>query len=227
MVEALVTSFNIKGLQRPCPVSKVDTVVGRDWLNSWKRSSVGAFQRWADDVGDPSYTFDNLLPFFKRSVSFHPPDASKTPQNVSLPFDPNYFSSTGGPLQVSFPCYFNALSSWLGNAFRELGFARLPGFSDGRLFGWSYFTYTVDPASQTRSSSETSFLRQALRVTNLSFYKSSQVKKIILDDCKTAIGVSVNTAGTEYDISANKEVILSAGAVSLTRPDICSLSSVY
>lgn len=115
---------------------------------------------------------------------------------------------------MSFPRYVNAITSWLGEAFSELGFRRLPGFSDGRLFGWSYFTYSVDPTSQTRSSSETSFLREALRqTTNLNFYKTSLVKKVLLQDCKTATGVVVNTAGVEYTISARKEVILSAGAV--------------
>jgi choline dehydrogenase len=156
-----------------------------------------------------------LLPFFKRSVHFNPPDASAIPSNVSLPYNASDFVHTGGPLQVSFPGYFNAISSWLGNAFTELGFARLPGFSDGRLFGWSYFTYSIDPTRQTRSSSETSFLREALRqTTNVKFYKSTQVKKILFNNCKSATGVLVNTAGVEYTLSATKEVILSAGSVS-------------
>ena len=182
-----------------------------------ERSSVGAFQRWADDVGDQSYTFSNLLPFFKKSVHFSIPNATTTPSNVSLPYNASYFSATGGPLQVSFPGYFNAISSWFGYAFSELGFARLPGFSDGRLFGWSYITYTVDPTSHTRSSSETSFLRDALRqTTNLNIYTQTQAKKIILDDCKVATGVLVSTAGVDYTITAAKEVIISAGAVSLS-----------
>lgn len=155
------------------------------------------------------------MPFFKKSVHFNPPTAATTPSDVSLPYDAAYFSETGGPLQVTFPTYINAISSWLGKAFSELGFARIPGFSDGRLFGWSYYTYTVDPSSQTRSSSETSFMREALRhTTNLNFYKQTQVKKILLDRCKTATGVLFNTAGVEYTITAAREVILSAGAVS-------------
>ncbi len=180
-----------------------------------RRSSAGAFQNWADEVGDQSYTFANLLPFFKKSVTFHPPTASAIPSNVSLPSPADNSSSTGGPLQVSYPAYLNAISSWIGRAFEEAGFAKLPGFFDGRLFGWSYFPYTVDPASQTRSSSETSFLREALReTTNLNFYKSTLVKKVLLDNCQTAKGVLVNTAGVEYTVSAAREVILSAGAVS-------------
>lgn len=188
---------------------------------------MGAFQKWADEVGDQSYTFDNLLPFFKRSVHFTPPGNATRPANVTLPYDARYFSPTGGPLQVSFPRYFNAITSWLGDAFSELGFHRLPAFSDGRLFGWSYFTYTVDPASQTRSSSETSFLREALRrTTNLNFYKSSLVKKVLLENCTTATGVVVDTAGVEYTISARKEVILSAGAVGSSDPQTLAATSL-
>lgn len=58
-------------------------------------------------------------------------------------------------------------------------------------------------------------MREALRqTTNLNFYKQTQAKKIILDGCKTATGVLVNTAAVEYTITAAREVILSAGAVS-------------
>lgn len=166
-------------------------------------------------MGDQSYTFDNLLPSFKRSIHFNPRNPSSKPSNVSLPYNASSFSSAGGPLEVAFPSYFNAISSWFGNAFSDLGFRRLPGFFDGRLFGWSYVAYSVDPNSQTRSSSETSFLRESLRqTTNLHFYKSALVEKVLFENCRRATGVLVNTAGTEYTISAKREVILSAGAVS-------------
>lgn len=107
-----------------------------------------------------------------------------------------------------------------------MGFRKLPGFFDGRLFGWSYFAYSLDPTSQTRSSSETSFLRDALsHTTNLNFYKSTLAKKIILENCKVATGVLVNTAGVEYKLYARREVILSAGAVrrSMHLTQACSL----
>ena len=210
-VEVLATSSTTSGNSTPFSPELPKTRA----KFSMCRSSTGAFEKWADEVDDQSYTFDNLLPFFKKSVHFNPPKSLAIPSNVSLPHQIEDFSLTGGPLQVSFARHLNTISSWLGNAFEELGFARLPSFSDGRLFGWSYFTYTVDPASQTRSSSETSFLREALReTTNLNFYKSTLVKKIIFENCQTASGVLVNTAGVEYTIAANREVILSAGAVS-------------
>ena len=137
----------------------------------------------------------------------------------TFPFPTTYLTSY--LLGARYRCPFPGTSmpfrhSWVMR-FMSWDPARLPGFSDSRLFGWSYFTYTVDLTSQTRSSSETSFLRGALRqTTNLNLYKSTQMKKILLDDCKTATGVFVHTAGAKYTISAREEVILSAGSASHT-----------
>lgn len=71
---------------------------------------------------------------------------------------------------------------------------------------------TVDPQSGTRSSSETSFLQQALTNTNLQIYQRTLAKKINIEG-KKATSVTVNTAGKTYFLSAAKEVILSAGTV--------------
>lgn len=125
-------------------------------------------------------------------------------------------------MELSFANHLNPISSWLGNAFSSLGFPRVRGFFDGSIFGWSYYAYTVDPKSQTRSSSETSFMREALRqTTNLYFYKSTEAKRILFKDCRKASGVLVSTAGVETTLLAKKEVILSAGAVGLH----CAFSS--
>ena len=86
----------------------------------------------------------------------------------------------------------------------------------GGLLGYQYTAQSLDRDSQSRSSSETSFLRTALRTTtNLLVYKSTLAKRIIFNPEKRATGVLVNTGGVEYTLSARKEVIVSAGAVSL------------
>ena len=71
---------------------------------------------------------------------------------------------------------------------------------------------TIDPKDQTRSSSQSSFLNQAINSTSIVVYHGTLAKKIIFDGNKAG-GVLVNTSGTEYILHANKEVVLYAGAV--------------
>lgn len=166
--------------------------IARNFLN-YQRRSVGSLQKWADEVGDQSYTWQNMLPYFKKSVTFHAPEPVEL-GNVSFELASEQFNQNhGGPVQVAFPGYINPISTWLGAAFTASVFGRLPAFSNGKLFGWSYFTYTVDFMSQTRSSSETAFLRETLwRSTNVNFYKTTLAKKIEFDGLKA---VSVTSWG--------------------------------
>lgn len=86
--------------------------------------------------------------------------------------------------------------------------------TDGNIFGWSYVAFTQDPQTQTRSSSEASYLREALiETTNLLVYKNTMAKRVLFNDDKQATGVVVNSGGLAYQLNATREVILSAGAV--------------
>ena len=107
----------------------------------------------------------------------------------------------------------------VSHAFESLGFQAIAGLNSGQLIGFAEFAHTLDPYAATRSSSETSFLRQALKETYLQIYQHTLAKRIIFDSDKTATGVLVNTAGVSYTLSARKEVILAAGAV-------CCISSL-
>ena len=147
-------------------------------------------------------------------MQFTPPNTKVRAANATVQFDQAAFSPNGGPLQVSYPNYANAISSWLGGALTELGLKQVNGFANGVLLGWQYVGTTIDPTASTRSSSETSFLRQAIqKTTNLAMYKSTTVKRVLFSGNKTAIGVEVNSGGTNYQIFANNEVIVSAGTV--------------
>lgn len=91
--------------------------------------------------------------------------------------------------------------------------SEIPDFSSGVLNGSQYATYTIDPEDETRSSSETSFLREALEEGGLIVYQSAKAMKVLFDGGKRAWGVNVSTGGMAYVISARREVILSAGVV--------------
>ncbi|KAL8726090.1 MAG: hypothetical protein Q9166_006927 [cf. Caloplaca sp. 2 TL-2023] len=183
----------------------------------YQRGSVGSYQKWADVVGDTTYSFANLLPFFKKSVKFTGPNQRVRAANAIPKFDPDAFSASGGPLQVSYPNYASPAASLLSRGLNAIGLKELPGMSSGDLLGWTWITDTLDPTTQVRSTSESAFLREALQSNNnLVTYRNTLAKKVLFDANKRAIGVTVESAGlgsgsVVYTINATKEVILSAG----------------
>ena len=195
---------------------------------TFSRGTTGSYQLWADRVGDESFEFENLLPFFERSPTFTPPNYSKRGQESEILFDPQAFSPKGGPLEVSYTNFYQQFSPFIKRALTSLGLAEIPGFNSGKLLGFSELTSTIDPHAGTRSSSETSFLQQAIANSNLQVYQRTLVKDIIFDEKNNAVGVNVNTAGKIYSLSAAREVIVAAGAVSVSRLTILGLSlSLY
>jgi hypothetical protein len=84
----------------------------------YQRGTKQSYDQWAKLVEDKSYTFENLLPYFKKSVTFTPPDAAKRFPNATALYDASAFGS-GGPLHVSYPNY---ASPWSRSVFRHLIF---------------------------------------------------------------------------------------------------------
>ena len=195
---------------------------------AYHRGTIGAYDSWAELTGDSSYAWNNILKYFKKSVSFTPPDPAKLGTNEAalIGYDPEAFSSSGGPLKVSYPGYLQPISPFIGKAFERLGLASIPGLNSGRLLGFEGATLTIDPEHGTRSSSHTSFLAEVLnsRRTNLQIYHNTLATRIIFDGNKTATEVSVSTAGVPYILTAHREIILSAGA--FKSPQLLMLSGI-
>ncbi len=101
------------------------------------------------------------------------------------------------------------------NVFQKFGFKLLPGANSGSLLGYAELSFTIDPQAATRSSSEESFLQEAIQTSTLQVYQQTLANKILFDSNKQATGVSVTTAGKDYMLSVRNEIILSAGPVSL------------
>lgn len=180
------------------------------------RGSKGSYKEWADTVDDQSFTFESLLHFFKRSPNFTTPNLSKLPPGDNVSYDASAFSGSDGPLHVSYSNYRQTLATFITTAMGALGVEPIPGLSSGDLIGYAQATLTIDLIDETRSSSETSFLRTAIASSSssLQVYHSTFAKRILFDGNKRATGVMVATAGDSYLLSARKEVIVAAGVVS-------------
>ena len=164
-------------------------------------------------MGDNSYTWDNFLPWLKKSIAFSPPNRAKISTNISIPYDPAAWSSEGGPLHVSYPNYRQPFDPYMENALKTCGLDEIEGLNSGILDGYSAGTYTIDPRAEVRSSSEESFLQDAIDTTPLKVYTNSLVHSVLFNEEKAVTGVLVETDEGLYTLSAKKEVVVSSGVV--------------
>ncbi|KAH8204482.1 hypothetical protein TruAng_001398 [Truncatella angustata] len=202
------------------------TLGGSSALNtmSYLRSTKGAYQRWADEVGDDSYTFEILLPFFKRSVRLAPPNlALRDASNATPEYDLTAYGP-GSPLNISWNNWVDPTLTWLAKSVQSIGLpVNSKGFSSGELDGGAWLPSTIDPAHATRESSQTSFLDHAIANAGIKVYPWTIATKVICDG-KKATGVNVTTNGTQYTLSATKEIIVSAGV--FNSPKLLMLSGI-
>ena len=177
----------------------------------YHHASKDTYARWAEEVGDASYEYNALQPYFARSAHFTPANNVLRASNASYTYEGTAFANRGGPLQVTVPNHANAVASYFLKGLSHVGIPAAADFVSGTLAGATYAMVTLDPKDMTRSSSETSYLRLALAKTVLAVYKDTLAKKILFEGTR-ASGVLVNTAGRAYTLHATKEVIVSAGA---------------
>jgi choline dehydrogenase len=194
----------------------------------YQRGTTQSHKQWADAVDDPSFSFDAFLPYFQKSVNYTVPNTDLRAANASVPQpSPEAYQADGGPLRVTHSNWATPWASWAQKGLREIGIPDVNDFSSGDLLGAQYCPCTIRSEDQTRATSESTFLQSAMgsKCKNLKVFTHSLAKRVLFDGSKTAIGVVVETGGFNYTLSASKEVVLSAGAVSPNSSDRVQLSS--
>lgn len=194
----------------------------------YHRPTEGSLQMWADKVGDASYEFANFLPYFEKSITFTPGSTTLRLANATTTYSTTTLEHGTGPLHLTFANWVYAFPTWAAKALTAtLGIPlRAEGLQDGGLLGHAYTMYTVDPATQLRSSSETAFLRPSLDAGDPDYYvyPLTLARRVLFDDDRRATGVLVQTATANYTLSARKEVVLAAGVIG--SPQLLQVSGV-
>ncbi|KAJ5898499.1 hypothetical protein N7504_008787, partial [Penicillium tannophilum] len=189
----------------------------------YQRPTIESMEQWASVVNDSSYEFDAVLPYYKKSAAFTPPNTNERAKNATAEYSIEGFESSGGPLQVSYANYAQPFSSWMDLGMNAIGINDTQDFNLGSLMGAQYCSSTIDPSTEFRSSSQSSFLAN-ISPSTLTTYTETLAKKIVFDN-KTATGVQVKGAlGNTVTLSAKKEVIVSAGV--FQSPQLLMVSGV-
>ncbi|KAL1855180.1 hypothetical protein Plec18170_004596 [Paecilomyces lecythidis] len=192
--------------------------------NAYHRGTKGSYQMWADEVGDPSYEWDRILPYFEKSISFTPPADTRFP-NATPKYDLGTLGNCTGPVSVTYGAYAWAFGTWAKRALASVGIPEINGLTSGNLLGSSNQLLTIGADTMVRDSSETSFLRKlGLKNPNLIVYPNTLATRVLFDNNKRAVGIEIDFGGRNYILNATAEVILSAGA--FLSPQLLMVSGV-
>ncbi|KXG51938.1 Glucose-methanol-choline oxidoreductase [Penicillium griseofulvum] len=193
----------------------VKTKTPIDWGSAsnfmmYQRPSVQSMAKWAELVNDPSYLYENALPFFKKTVSFSPPIGTRFANATPL-FNSTAFDKDGQPLQVSYPKYATPFGTWAKGGLHDLGIEEVQDFNSGSLIGHQFCAMTIRQSDASRSSSESAFLQTGSKRPSWTLYQFTMAKTILFDHRNRATGVVVQERN-QFVLTATREVILSAGA---------------
>ena len=122
-----------------------------------------------------------------------------------------------GPIQVSFPSLAqkHPMAKAWNEIFRDMGYRTTADLFPAENAGNRCYTAAIDPQTKKRMSADSQYGDSAFNRPNLTVVTEATVQKILLSGsspAKTvAKGVQVFINGNSYSVTANKEVILSAG----------------
>ncbi|MET0755769.1 MAG: GMC family oxidoreductase N-terminal domain-containing protein, partial [Pseudoxanthomonas sp.] len=170
------------------------------------RGVAGDYDDWADG-GAEGWDWNSALPYFKRS------------ERNSRGADALH--GADGPLYVSDLRYTNPLSSVFIEAGQQAGFAHNADFNGAEQSGVGL--YQVTQKNGARCSSAVVYLQPARARPNLDVLTGALVRRIVLENGR-AVGVAYASGGQEIQARAEREVLLSGGAIN--SPQLLMLSGI-
>jgi len=165
------------------------------------------YDEWARLTGDPSWTWENVLPVFKRSEDHH--------------LGANDAHGAGGEWRVERQRVSWDLLVAYREAMAQAGIPKVDDFNGGDNEGCAFFE--VNQRRGVRWSAARGFLRPALARPNLTVMTDALVTRVRLDG-KRALGIELVRGGQSMFAEARVETILAAGAIG--SPQILQLSGI-
>lgn len=164
------------------------------------------YDNWAA-MGNTGWGYDDVLPYFKKSQ--HREAGA------------NEFHGKGGPLNVAPIADAGSINEIFFKACDQMQIPRNSDFNGAAQEGVGL--YEVTQKNGERWSTARAFLDPVMDRKNLHIIKETLVEKISIKD-GVATGVEIDVKGQTQSITANREVILSAGAFG--SPQLLLLSGI-
>lgn len=193
---------------------------------SYTRAEDVQIDNW-EAVGNKGWNWETLFQYYKKSEGFQVPTEEQIAQGAD--YNASYHG-LNGPLKVGWPTSITNRSFFpvLQQTFEKLGVQYNPDANGGKMVGFTVHPDTIDREMNVREDASRAYYWPYETRSNLKIISNTRANKIIWSNATqgeaVAVGVEVNNAYGTQRIYANKEVILSAGA--LRSPALLELSGV-
>ena len=170
------------------------------------RPHPAVFDEWVSQ-GATGWSFDDVLPFFKKLENWHG--------------TPSPLRGTNGPVHITtgpFDCPYYAAFIEAG---RQAGFAVTDDINAERNDGFGLFQQNIEGG--IRASSAHAYQRHVADRRNLTIVDRAHVSRILTRG-DTAHGVAFIRKGRMHEVRAERDIVLSAGA--FNSPQILMLSGI-
>lgn len=157
------------------------------------------YDEWRD-LGNEGWGYDGVLPYFKKSEN-----------NERLV---DKYHGTGGPLNVAEQTQQNPLSKAFVRAAQEIGIPYNHDLNGAKQAGVSF--YQVTQRNVRRESAATAFVKPIIKRPNFTAITHAQATQVIVENGR-AVGIKYLKDKQEHVVQANREVVLSGGAVNSPR----------
>jgi choline dehydrogenase len=178
------------------------TLGGSSSINGllWIRGQKEDYNIWRQ-LGNTGWGWDDVLPYFLKS------------ENNEL--GKSEFHNDSGPITVANKKINLKLLDEFQNAAEEFGIPKTNDFNTGDNTGVGFFQFTTSfnkAGLKLRCSAAKGYLNPVKKRSNLKIVVNAHVQKINFEG-KKALGVNYFVGDNLNTVTANKEVILSAGSI--------------
>ncbi|XP_056636257.1 glucose dehydrogenase [FAD, quinone]-like isoform X1 [Diorhabda sublineata] len=201
-------------IDKRCVIPRGKGMGGTSLINQsiYSRGNPIDYNRWAQLINDPTWKYENVIKYFKKSEDFH-----KT--NPDAPVDWE-FHGRNGYLYTNYQMPPSNCTKIFLRANREIG-KNITDYNGKRELGATVLQ--INTKNGKRFDQATAFIGPIKNRNNLIISTGSYAIKIEVVH-KRAVSVIFTKNKRMYRVAASREIILSAGAVS--SPQILMLSGI-
>ena len=177
---------------------------------AYGRGSKADFDGW-EELGNPGWGWNGLLPYFRKSSKFTPP-SRQAAEKWNMTWDLSVYGE--GPVSVTIPEFQYPDVASFRDAWRGVGVTERREIGEGAGPGLYWAPSTIDAERRTRETARSAYYDPVMSRNNLELLTGYIVEEILFDGLRaTGIRFTSREDNSTSEAFATKEIIVAAGAI--------------